>query len=182
MSSSVEPKKKSRLIDAILHPSPLQSKGESEDGGSDDSNRPPAEATPLGVPQLAVPLRVVHPGLDLEFSTAQESEDEGNVEVVNIVVDSPVARLFRAEPLPPAKKPKFLPRNPPKPYPRLGSRRPPPGRKEVAAETPAVHRIAVASSFAMLILKLQLRNSVRSPLLCGSVELVKSLHFESRDR
>ena len=49
-SSSAEPKKKSRLIDAILHPSPLQSKGESEDDGSEDSNRPPAEATPLGVP------------------------------------------------------------------------------------------------------------------------------------
>src|SRR6185312_1504228 len=40
-SSSVEPKKKSRLIDTILHPSPLQSKGESEDDGSKDSNRPP---------------------------------------------------------------------------------------------------------------------------------------------
>ena len=87
-SSSAEPKKKSRLIDAILHQSPLQSKGESEDGGSEDSNRPPTEATPFGIPQVAVPLRTVHPGLDLEFSTAQESEDEGNVEEVNVVVDS----------------------------------------------------------------------------------------------
>ena len=34
-------------------------------------------------------LRAVHPGLDLEFSTAQESEDEGDVEVVNVMVDSP---------------------------------------------------------------------------------------------
>ena len=34
-------------------------------------------------------LRAVHPGLDLEFSTAQEREDEGDVEEVNIVVDSP---------------------------------------------------------------------------------------------
>jgi len=67
-----------------LHQSPLQSKGESE-----DSSRPPTEATPLGIPQVAVPLRAVHSGLDLEFSTAQESEDEGNVEEVNVVVDSP---------------------------------------------------------------------------------------------
>jgi len=89
VSSSAEPKKRGWLIDAILHQSPLQSKGESEDGGSEDSNRPPTKATPLGIPQVAVPLRAVHPGLDLEFSTAQESEDEGNVEEVNVVVDSP---------------------------------------------------------------------------------------------
>ena len=70
-SSSAEPKKRGQLIDAILHQSPLQSKGESKDGGSEDSNLPPTEAMPLGIPQVAVPLRAVHPGLDLEFSTAQ---------------------------------------------------------------------------------------------------------------
>ena len=83
------PMKKSRILDDILHQSPLQSKGESEDGGSEDNNRPPTEATPFGIPQMAVPLRAVHPGLDLEFSTTLESEDEGNVEEVNVVVDSP---------------------------------------------------------------------------------------------
>ena len=36
-----------------------------------------------------MPLRAVRPALDLEFSTAQESEDEGHVEEVNIVADSP---------------------------------------------------------------------------------------------
>jgi len=36
-----------------------------------------------------VPLRAVCPALDLEFSTAQESEDEGHVQEVNIVADSP---------------------------------------------------------------------------------------------
>jgi len=88
-SSSAAPTKKSRILDDILHQSPLRSKGESEDGGSEDSNRPPTEATPFGIPQVAVPLRAVHPGLDLEFSTALESEDEGDVEEVNVVVDSP---------------------------------------------------------------------------------------------
>ena len=72
----------------------------------------------------------------------------------------PAARLFRAEPLPPTKRPKFLPRKTLKPHPRPRSPRPPPGRKRVAAETPAVRRIAVASSFVMLILKLLLWNSV----------------------
>ena len=86
-SSSAEPRKKSRLLNTILQQS-LQSKGESEDGGSADSNRPPPEATPLDIPQVAVPLRAVRPALDLEFSTAQESEDEGHVEEVNIVADS----------------------------------------------------------------------------------------------
>jgi len=38
---------------------------------------------------VAVPLRAVRPALDLEFSTAQESEDEGHVEEVNIGADSP---------------------------------------------------------------------------------------------
>ena len=88
-SSSAEPRKRSRLLDTILQQSPLRSKGESEDGGSADSNRPPPEATPLDIPQVAVPLRAVHPALDLEFSTAQESEDEGHVEEVNIMADSP---------------------------------------------------------------------------------------------
>jgi len=88
-SSSAAPTKKSRILDDILHQSPLRSKGESEDGGNEDSNRPPTEATPFGIPQVAVPLRAVHPCLDLEFSTALESEDEGDVEEVNVVVDSP---------------------------------------------------------------------------------------------
>ena len=69
-SSSVEPRKRSRLLDTILQQSPLRSKGESEDGGSADSNRPPPEATPLDIPQVAVPLRAVRPALDLEFSIA----------------------------------------------------------------------------------------------------------------
>ena len=69
-SSSAEPRKKSRLLNTILQQSPLQSKGESEDGGSADSNRPPPEATPLDIPQVAVPPRAVRPALDLEFSTA----------------------------------------------------------------------------------------------------------------
>ena len=88
-SSSAEPRKRNQLVDTILQQSPLRSKGESEDGGSADSNRPPPEATPLDIPQVAVPLRAVRPALDLEFSTTQESEDEGHVEEVNIVADSP---------------------------------------------------------------------------------------------
>ena len=72
-----------------MQQSPLQSKGDPEYDGSEDINRPPTEAMPLGIPQLAVPLWAVHPGLDLEFSTAQESEDEGNVGEVNVVADSP---------------------------------------------------------------------------------------------
>ena len=44
---------------------------------------------PLDVPQVVVPLRAIRPTLDLEFSTAQESEDEGHVEEVNIMADSP---------------------------------------------------------------------------------------------
>ena len=67
----------------------LQSKGDSEDDGSEDSNRAAAEVPPFAVPKEAPPLRAVPPNLDLEFSTAQESEDEGNVEEVNVVVDSP---------------------------------------------------------------------------------------------
>ena len=49
-SSSSALMKKSRILDDILHQSPLRRKGESEDGGSKDSNRPPTEATPFGVP------------------------------------------------------------------------------------------------------------------------------------
>jgi len=166
--SSAAPTKKSRILDDILHHSPLWSKGESEDGGSEDSKRPPTEATPFGVPQLAVPLRAVHPGLDLEFSTALESEDDGDGEEVNVVDVSPASRLSRAEPLPPAKKPKCLPGKTPKHHPRPRSPPPPPGRKGVAAKGQAVRWIAVASSFVTLILKLLLWNSVRSPLLCAS--------------
>jgi len=61
-SSLAAPTKKSRILDDILHQSPLQ-----------NNNHPPTEATPFGIPQVAVPLRAVHPGLDLEFSTALES-------------------------------------------------------------------------------------------------------------
>ena len=43
-SSSAAPTKKSRILDDILHQSPLRSKGEFEDGGSKDSNRPSAKA------------------------------------------------------------------------------------------------------------------------------------------
>ena len=69
-SSSAEPRKRNRLLDTILQQSPLRSKGESEDGRSADSNRPPPEATSLDIPQVVVPLRAVRPALDLEFSTA----------------------------------------------------------------------------------------------------------------
>ena len=167
-SSSAEPKKKSRLINSILHQSPLQSKGESEDGGSEDSNRPPTEATPFGIPQVAVPLRAVHPGLDLEFSTAQESEGEGNVEEVNVVVDSPRrSSLPRGAPTSgkeaevPSEKTAEASSSPEKSTSSSGAKR-------VAAETPAVCRMAVASSFVTLILKLWLWNSMRSPMLCAS--------------
>ena len=50
VSSSAASSKKSRILDDILHQSPLRSKGESEDGGSEDNNRPPTEATPFGIP------------------------------------------------------------------------------------------------------------------------------------
>ena len=58
-SSSAAPKKRGRLIDAILHQSPLQSKGESEDDGSEDSNHPAAEAPPFVAPSKAAPLKAV---------------------------------------------------------------------------------------------------------------------------
>ena len=76
-SSSAEPKKRGRLIDAILQQSPLQSKGDSEDDGSEDSNRPSTEAPPLAAPEKATPLKAVPPSLDREFSTALESDDKG---------------------------------------------------------------------------------------------------------
>jgi len=49
---------------------------------------------PFGVPKMAAPLKAVHPSLDLEFSTALESEDEGGGEDVNVKVDS----LHRSSP------------------------------------------------------------------------------------
>ena len=88
-SSSAVPKKRGRLIDAILHQSPLQSKGDSEDGGSQNNNRPAVEEPPFAAPKEATPLKAVPPSLDLEFSTAVESDDEVGDEEVNIVVDSP---------------------------------------------------------------------------------------------
>ena len=83
------PKKRGRLIDAILHQSPLQSKGDSEDGGSESSNRPAVEEPPFAAPKEATPLKAVPLSLDLEFSTAVESDDEVRDEEVNIVIDSP---------------------------------------------------------------------------------------------
>jgi hypothetical protein len=96
-SSSAAPKKRGRLIDAILHQSPLQSKGDSEDGGSESSNRPSAEEPPFATPKEATPLKAVHPNLDLEFSTAVESDDEVGDDEVNIVVDSPRRSLAPCE-------------------------------------------------------------------------------------
>jgi len=166
-SSSAEPRKRNRLLDTILQQSPLRSKGESEDGGSADSNRPPPEATPLDIPQVAVPLRAVRPALDLEFSTAQESDDEGHVEEVNIVADSP-RHLSPplAQPLPPAKKSKYLLEKGGKLHPRPGIPLPPPRRRKAAAKVHPARRTAVVSSSVMLIPKLLLWNLVRSTPLC----------------
>ena len=50
-SSSAVPKKRGRLLDAILQQSPLQSKGDSEDDGSEDSNPAAAEAPPFSTPK-----------------------------------------------------------------------------------------------------------------------------------
>jgi len=94
-SSTAAPKKKSRILDEILQQSPLRSKGDSEDGMSGDSNRPSAEAPPFAVEKVS-PLKVVPPSLDLEFSTAQESDDDGGGDEVQIEVvsshRSPAAR------------------------------------------------------------------------------------------
>jgi len=76
-SSSAAPTKKSQILNDILHQSPLRSKEESEDSGSKDSNHEDAQAPPFAVPKEAQPLRAVPPNLDLEFSTAPESDDEG---------------------------------------------------------------------------------------------------------
>ena len=46
VSASAAPKKRGRLLDDILQQSPLQSKGDSEDGGSGDNNYPSGEAPP----------------------------------------------------------------------------------------------------------------------------------------
>ena len=88
-SSSAEPKKRGRLLDAILQQSPLQSKGDSEDDGSEDSNPAAAEAPPFSAPKEAPPLRVVPPNLDFEFSTTPTSDDEEGDKEVNIIIDSP---------------------------------------------------------------------------------------------
>ena len=69
---------------------------------------------------MAVPLRAVRPALDLEFSTAQESEDEGHVEEVNIVADSPRRLSPLAQPLLPVMEPKCLLEERVKPHPRPG--------------------------------------------------------------
>ena len=60
-SSSAAPKKRGRLIDAILHQSPLQSKGDSEDGRSESSNCPAVEEPPFAAPKEATPLKAVPP-------------------------------------------------------------------------------------------------------------------------
>ena len=60
-SSSAVPKKRGRLIDAILHQSPLQSKGDSEDGRSESSNCPAVEEPPFAAPKEATPLQAVPP-------------------------------------------------------------------------------------------------------------------------
>jgi len=75
-SSSMEPTKRSRVLDTLLNVSPLQSKGDSEDAESEDSHYPLGETTPP-TPKVVVPLKTAPPCLDLEFSTAQESGDVG---------------------------------------------------------------------------------------------------------
>ena len=66
--------------------SPPQSKGDSEDAASEDSNCPSGGATPPG-PKNVMPLKAAPACLDLEFSTAVESGEEGGVEV-QIEIDS----------------------------------------------------------------------------------------------
>ena len=88
VSSTAAPKKKSRILDEILR-SPLRSRGDSEDDLSEDSNHPFAEAPPFAAEKVP-PLKVVPPSLDLEFSTAQESDDDdGRGDEDQIEVDSP---------------------------------------------------------------------------------------------
>ena len=89
-STSAVPKKRGRLLDDILQQSPLRSKGGSEDGRSEDSNRPSAEEPPPA-PEKVKLLKTVPPCLDLEFSTAQESDDDGGDKEVQIEIDFPVA-------------------------------------------------------------------------------------------
>jgi hypothetical protein len=88
VSSLAGPTKRSRILDAVLHPSPLHSKGESEDAMSEDSHCPSGEATPPA-PKKVVPVNVAPACLDLEFSTAIESSDEGGEEEVRVKIDSP---------------------------------------------------------------------------------------------
>ena len=156
-SSSSAPKKRGQLIDAILHQSPLQSKVESEDDGSKDSNHPAAEAPPFVAPSKAAPLKAVPPCLDLEFSIALESDDKEGDEEVNIVVDSPRRSPAPREVYASGKDAKKL----------LGTTlRPALGRKRVLAKSQAAHRTAAASSSAMLTPKLLPRSSERSPRPC----------------
>ena len=89
-----------------MQQSPLQSKGGSEDDGSEDNNPVAAEVPPFSAPKEAPPLRAVPLNLDLEFSTAPESDDEEGDEEVSIIIDSPVAHLRRPQSLPLAKMPR----------------------------------------------------------------------------
>ena len=72
-----------------MYQSPLQCKGDSEDGGSESSNHPAVEEPPFAAPKEATPLKAVPTSLDLEFSTTVESDDKVGDEEVNIIVDSP---------------------------------------------------------------------------------------------
>ena len=152
-SSSAEPNKRGRLIDAILQQSPLQSKRDSKDDGSEDSNREAVEAPPFAVPKEAPHLRAVPPNLDLEFSTTPESDDEEGDEEVNIIIDSP-----RRSSAPPQVS---APRSCLSRTLRLAL-----GRKGVLAKSQAARRTASASSSAMLTPKLLPRSSERSPRPC----------------
>ena len=90
-----------------------------------------------------MPLRAVHPGLDLEFSTAQEGEDEGDVEEVNVVVYSP-RRSSLPRGAPTSGKEAEVPSGKDaeaSPSPKKSTS----SRKGVAAKGQAVRRIAVAS-------------------------------------
>ena len=138
------PTKRSRILDDILHLSPLQSKGEFEDAGSEDSNRPSAEAPPPA-PKKVMPLKVALACLDLEFSTGVESDDEGGKEEVQIKIDRP-ARLWRAKFLLLARMLRRRPRG----------TKPPlvPRPEEAMAKTRVALRIAAATLFVMLIRRL----------------------------
>ena len=62
-SSSTALVKQSQVLDTLLNASPLQSKGDSEDAGSEDSHCPSGETMPPA-PKVVMPLKMAPPWLD----------------------------------------------------------------------------------------------------------------------